>query len=167
MDNMMKPVLVRSTVKAQVGINIPYLNLKRTWPKKNTVLRLPKESLMQAIYEPGVEYLFKTGILVVEDEQDRIDLGLQDPVTGATVYILTDEKAEELIKKASIEEFKEEIEKMSHDQKVELAQTAIELNSTSYDKNLYLKQVAEINVDAIVRQNMEDKRREEMEKAIR
>lgn len=165
--NMPETVLVKSMVKAQVGITVPYLNLKRTWPKKNTVLRLPKETLSQAMYEPGVEYLFKTGILVIEDEQDRIDLGLQDPVTGETVYLMKDDKLAYLIKEAPIDEFKAECAKMSHDQQVEFARTAIELESTSYEKNLHLKELTEINVDLIVRTNMEEKRRAQAEKAGR
>lgn len=163
---MNKPVLVKSTVKAQVGINVPYLNLKRTWPKKNSVQRVQRDLLMQAIYEPGVEYLFKTGILIVEDEQDRIDLGLQDPETGETVYVLTDEMCKHLIQEADINEFKLELEKMSHDQVIELANTAIELESTSYEKNLALREASEINVDAIVRNNKEEQRRAQMQKAV-
>jgi len=162
---MMKPVLVKSTVNAQVGITLPYLNLNRTWPKKGSVLRLPKDVLMQAIYEPGVEYLFKTGILYIEDEEDRIDLGLEDPNTGATVYNLTEEKGTYLIKEASIDELKSEAEKMSRDQLEELAHMAISLDSTNYEKNLLLKEKSEIDVDLIVRRNMEEKRREAAEKA--
>ncbi len=153
-----KPVLVKSTVNAQVGINVPYLYLKRTWPQKNSVQRVQKDLLMQAIYEPGVEYLFKTGILVVEDKQDRIDLGLEDPDTGATVYILDDEKTEQLIKKATVEEFKQELKKMSHDQKVELAHAAVDMECVNYEKNSILRDETEINVDFMVRQIKEEKR---------
>lgn len=153
-----KPVLVKSTVNAQVGINVPYLYLKRTWPQKNSVQRVQKDLLMQAIYEPGVEYLFKTGILVVEDKQDRIDLGLEDPDTGATVYILSDEKVEQLIKKATVEEFKQELKKMSHDQKVELAHAAVDMECVNYEKNNILRDETEINVDFMVRQIKEEKR---------
>ena len=160
---MMKPVLVKSTVNAQVGITVPYLNLNRTWPKKGSVLRLPKDVLMQAIYEPGVEYLFKTGILYIEDEEDRIDLGLQDPETGEKVYELTDARAKYLIQEAPLDELKEDLEKMSHDQSIELSNMAVLLDSTNYEKNLLLKEKSEIDVDLIVRRNMEDKRREAME----
>jgi hypothetical protein len=71
-----------------------------------------------------------------------------------------------LIQEADINEFKLELEKMSHDQVIELANTAIELESTSYEKNLALREASEINVDAIVRNNKEEQRRAQMQKAV-
>ena len=68
MENM---VSIKSTVKALVSINVPTLNLRRSWPKKGAVQKIPFDVLEQAYFEPGVEYLFKTGVLYIEDMEDN------------------------------------------------------------------------------------------------
>jgi hypothetical protein len=72
-------ITIKSTVKAQVSISVPSLNLRRFWPKAGAIQRIPFDLLEQAIYEPGVEYLFKTGILYIDDMETKIKLGLEEP----------------------------------------------------------------------------------------
>ena len=73
-----KDITIKSTVKAIVVMNVPSLNLRRTWQKKGAIQKIPMELLEQAIYDPGVEYLFRSGTLYIEDMEAKIVLGLEE-----------------------------------------------------------------------------------------
>lgn len=159
-------VIVKSMVKAVVVMNVPTLNIKRTWLKKGAIQRIPKEILEQAIYDPGVEYLFKTGILYIDDMQTKIDLGLEEPETTepTNVIVLDNEAAKKLLTATPLKEYRETINKLSHEQLVELANTAVELEVTDYQRLNLLKQKTDIDVFKVVLANKEDKEKEEAEK---
>lgn len=133
MENM---VNIKSTVKALVSINVPTLNLRRSWPKKGAIQKIPFDVLEQAYFEPGVEYLFKTGVLYIEDMEVKRALGLEDPEAKAPTAIidLTDDYMKKLLTATPLKEFREEIEKLSHEQVKELVQFAVELGVTDYHR---------------------------------
>ena len=50
----------------------------RVWNKKGQTLPVSKDLLREAIYKPGVENMFKTGVLYIEDMDFKIELGLEE-----------------------------------------------------------------------------------------
>ena len=133
MENM---VNIKSTVKALVSINVPTLNLRRSWPKKGAIQKIPFDILEQAYFEPGVEYLFKTGVLYIEDMEVKRALGLEDPEAEAPTAIidLTDDYMKKLLTATPLKDFREEVEKLSHEQIKELVQFAVEIGVTDYHR---------------------------------
>ena len=133
MENM---VNIKSTVKALVSINVPTLNLRRSWPKKGAIQKIPFDVLEQAYFEPGVEYLFKTGVLYIEDMEVKRALGLEDPETKVPTAIidLTDDYMKKLLTATPLKDFREEVEKLSHEQIKELVQFAVEIGVTDYHR---------------------------------
>lgn len=133
MENM---VNIKSTVKALVSINVPTLNLRRSWPKKGAIQKIPFDVLEQAYFEPGVEYLFKTGVLYIEDMEVKRALGLEDPEAEAPTAIidLTDDYMKKLLTATPLKDFREEVEKLSHEQVKELVQFAVDLGVTDYHR---------------------------------
>ena len=133
MENM---VNIKSTVKALVSINVPTLNLRRSWPKKGAIQKIPFDVLEQAYFEPGVEYLFKTGVLYIEDMEVKRALGLEDPEAEAPTAIidLTDDYMKKLLTATPLKDFREEVEKLSHEQIKELVQFAVDLGVTDYHR---------------------------------
>lgn len=132
-----KLVKIKSMSRGTVGITVPYLSLRRTWARKGAVQQLPMDVLKEAIYEPGVEYLFKTGMLSIESLEDRIELGLEEPGTTeetAKLVSLSQEELIRLVKEASYDEFKEKLEKLTRPQALELAEVAIDQEITDYSK---------------------------------
>lgn len=101
-------VMVTSMVNGIVGITLPHLLFKKSWPKKGSKLPVDKEILRQAIYEPGVEYMFKNGILYIDDMDFKIELGLEEEGTTTPKNIIpVDEKfLERLLKKMPSYEMK-------------------------------------------------------------
>jgi hypothetical protein len=107
---MDEKVLVTSMVKHSVGITLPqngYMVEKR-WPQKGAKVLIDKEALREGIYLPGVEYMFKKGILYIDDMDFKIELGLEEPETKAPTNIIPmDEKyLERVMKRMPLAEMK-------------------------------------------------------------
>ena len=74
---MNERVIVTSMVSGRIGLVLPRMHINKVWPKKGTKLPVEKDILREAIYEPGVEYLFKQGLLYIDDMDFKIELGLE------------------------------------------------------------------------------------------
>ena len=150
-----KDITIKSTVKAIVVMNVPSLNLRRTWQKKGAIQKIPMELLEQAIYDPGVEYLFRSGTLYIEDMEAKIVLGLEEPGTEVPTKIiaLTTEEAEKLLKNTALKDFREKVASLSQDQANELVNVAIDLKITDYQRAQILKEKTGIDVFKFVIEN--------------
>lgn len=141
-------VIVTSMVNGQVGLTLPQLRYSRTWPSKGTKIPVSKDILREAIYEPGVEYIFKNGILYIDDMNFKIELGLeQEGTTTPTEVIPVDDKyLNRVLKLMPINEMKEAIEKMNPNQKEELILYAIHQNDISLDKVKIIDKLCNTNI---------------------
>lgn len=144
-------VTVKSTVKAQVSLNVPSLNLRRAWPKKGAIQKIPFDVLEQAIYEPGVEYLFKTGALYIEDMPTKIALGLEEPDTTepTNIIVLSEAEMKKLLTGTALKDFREKVESLSHEQVKELVRFAIAEKVTDYQRCSILSKAYGGNVDVL------------------
>lgn len=115
-------------VTSMVSGTISVLGLnRRVWRKKGQKLLVNKDSLREAIYDPGVEFMFKKGILYIEDMNFKIELGLEEPgAKNPTQVIPMDEKyMNRVLKLMPIGEMKQAINLMTSVQKQELVDYAI------------------------------------------
>lgn len=158
---MSDKVKVTSMTKGQIVISVPDLRFKREWPKKNTTLPIDKDILREAIFIPGVEYMFKQGILYIDDMDFKIELGLEPETAKEPVNIiaLTDAQMKRILTVLPITELKRELEKLTSTQKKELATYAIENECVDMAKIDVLN--ASLNIDLLravqlKRQNQED-----------
>ena len=128
-DKVMVTSMVGGTISVS-GLN------HRVWNKKGQKLPVSKDILREAIYEPGVEYMFKKGILYIEDMDFKIELGLEAEGTKVPTEILPmDEKfMNRVLKLMPIPEMKTTIEKMTMVQKQELVDFAVKQNDISLDR---------------------------------
>lgn len=151
MNTATNMVTVKSTVKAQVSLNVPSLNLRRSWPKKGAIQKIPFDALEQAIYEPGVEYLFKSGTLYIEEMEIKIALGLEDPESTApeNIIVLNDAEMKKLLTGTALKDFRETVEKLSHEQLKELIRYAIEIRVTDFQRCSILSKAYGGNVDVL------------------
>ena len=126
-------VMVTSMVGGTISVSA--LN-HRVWNKKGQKLPVSKDILREAIYEPGVEYMFKKGILYIEDMDFKIELGLEAEGTKAPTEILPmDEKfMNRVLKLMPVPEMKTTIDKMTMVQKQELVDFAVKQNDISLDR---------------------------------
>ena len=126
-------VMVTSMVGGTISVSA--LN-HRVWNKKGQKLPVSKDILREAIYEPGVEYMFKKGILYIEDMDFKIELGLEAEGTKVPTEILPmDEKfMNRVLKLKPVPEMKTTIDKMTMVQKQELVDFAVKQNDISLDR---------------------------------
>lgn len=140
---MNEKVIVTSMIRGIVSINRPEYRLVKTWPKKGTKLPVDKDSLREAIYEPGIEYMFKNGMLYIDDMDFKIELGLEEEGAKApTAIIPIDEKyLERLLKRMPVAEMKAAIKAMTNDQRYEVIEYASEQKDIQMDKVQAIKEI--------------------------
>ena len=124
-------------VTSMVGGTISASSLEhRVWNKKGQKLPVSKDVLREAIYEPGVEYMFKNGILYIDDMELKIELGLEAPGTETPTEVLPidDKYLNRVLKLMPLSEMKSTIDKMSIVQKQELVDYASKQNDIQLDR---------------------------------
>ena len=149
---MNERVMVTSMVSGRIGLVLPRLHINKVWPKKNTKLPVEKDVLREAIYEPGVEYMFKQGLLYIDDMDFKIELGLEEEGTKAPTNVIPmDEKyMSRVLKLMPIAEMKKAITVMNDNQKRELIDFASEQNDISFDRMDVIKKLTGIDVVKVI-----------------
>lgn len=149
---MNEKVNVVSMVSGRVGLILPHMHINKVWPKKGTKLPVDKDILREAIYEPGVEYMFKQGMLYIEDMDFKIELGLEEEGTkDPTEIIPVDEKyLKRVLKLMPISEMKKVVQNMNNNQRRELIDYAAEQNDIQFDRMDALKQITGIDVIKVI-----------------
>ena len=150
---MNERVMVTSMVSGRIGLVLPRLHINKVWPKKNTKLPVEKDVLREAIYEPGVEYMFKQGLLYIDDMDFKIELGLEEEGTKAPTNVIPmDEKyMSRVLKLMPIAEMKKSISAMNDNQKRELIDFASEQNDISFDRMDVIKKLTGIDVVEVIK----------------
>ena len=145
-------VMVTSMVSGRIGLVLPNLRMNKVWPQKGTKLPVEKDVLREAIYEPGVEYMFKKGILFIEDMDFKIELGLEEEGTKMPTNIIPmDEKyMNRLMRLMPLSEMRAAVSKLSDDQKRELADYASNQNDVSMDRVAVLKELTGIDILRVI-----------------
>ena len=148
-------VIVTSMVNGIISLNQPQYRLVRTWPKKGTKLPVEKDALRQAIYEPGVERIFKEGILYIEDMAFKIELGLEEEETTVPTNIIpVDEKyLERVLKRMPIAEMKKVIKDMNDTQVRELLDYAIHQEDIQMDRLSMIKELTGVDLFKVIELN--------------
>ena len=126
--------------------------MRKTWPRKGTKLPIEKDLLREAIYEPGVEFMFKNGILYIDDMDFKIELGLEEEGTKAPTNIIAlDEKyMNRIMRLMPLAEMRTAIVKLADNQKRELIDYASEQNDVSMDRLNILKELTGIDVLKVI-----------------
>ena len=136
-------------VTSMVGGTVSASSLEhRVWNKKGQKLPVSKDVLREAIYEPGVEYMFKNGILYIEDMDFKIELGLESEGAKAPTDILPvdDKYLNRVLKLMPVPEMKAAIDKMSIVQKQELVDYASKQNDIQLDRLAIVSEKCKVDV---------------------
>ncbi len=145
---MSEKVAVVSNSKSTVSVFIPELKLKRTWDKKGAKVFIEKETLEEAMYNPGVEYMFKEGILYIPEMEVKKELGLEpeDAQEPENIIVLTDEQKKEWMSpKKQAWELRAMLEKLSYENKKDFCNYVIENELLDSKKSNVIKEVCGID----------------------
>lgn len=150
MENRM--VSFRNTTSGNVIVHEPAYNIHREFLGKNTIQKIPFDIVEQLMWRPGFKNMIKSGILYIDNMQDKIDLQLEDPDTKAPtkIKVFTDEQILTLLKIKSFEDFVKELSTVSIDQANAVVNYAVENSIVDSKKVDYLKEITGRDVVKII-----------------
>jgi hypothetical protein len=122
MANMIK---VRSASDFTLVINAPEIPLVKTWNRRGAIYPIDKDVLIQAYYSTSLESLVKKGMLVIEDKDFLIEVGLIEEKNEEVAIELTHALMDKCISTMPLWELEQTLKKMSEYQISELAEYAI------------------------------------------
>lgn len=156
---MEKKIKVKNLVNGRVGITLPDLRLNVNWDRKGQTRMIDFDTLQEALYDYGTEYMFKEGMLGIEDMETKIALGLEPE--GATepqfIKVLDDDQMKRMMTVMPIFEFKKELEGVPREQVLNLVDYAVQNEYSDIKKCDILKEITGIDVISAIRLNREDK----------
>ena len=155
---MDKKVKVVSLVSQRVVLTVPDLRLRRVWERKGATAVIPFEQLEEAMYSPGVENMFRNGILGIDDMEVKIALGLEpdgaaEPVN---IIILNDAQRERYLRNMPMVDFRQKVKELPQEQLIELAEYAIAHEIADFDKSDLLLKLTDIDVMGAIRLNRDN-----------
>lgn len=157
--NDKEKVTIVSTVNGTVGIYLPDLRFRKEWTRKGMKVQVDKELLEDILYDPGSEYMFKTGMLYIEDMDVKKELGLEpeDATQPVNIIVLNDKDKERYLKNLPLHEFKEKVKELSVEQRRDLVDYAVEHEVISFDKNEVLEELVGLNPMKMIQLNRQNK----------
>lgn len=159
----MKKVKIENMTTGRVIVKDPSTNFRMIWERKGMVRQIDEEILEQLMYRPGVEYLFRQGMLaIIGEERDKVmeDLGLKVEGEESDIIYLTEEKIKEVLE-LKMAQFRKEANKLSREQLFELTNYCIKHERTDFEKVEFLKGKTGIDILSAIRLNRQDKEKVE------
>ena len=152
-------VTIVSTVNGIVGIYLPDLRFRKEWTKKGQKQKIDKELLQDIMYDTGSEYMFRTGMLYIEDMEVKKELGLepQDAEKPTNIIVLDEKQMIRYLTVLPVHEFKEKVKDLSIEQARNLVDYAVQKEMINIDKSEILKDITGLNALAMIQTNRKNK----------
>lgn len=143
-----RKVKVKSMVEGGGILNFPDLKFRREFSKKEAVVSIPFGIMEEGLYDVGFRKMIDQGVLLIENQQDRIDLGLEEqleegeiaPLSFATP--LTNGQIVKLLKLDTVEKFEEIFRTSSKVQRDEIIACAVKEKITDMPRAEIIKKYA-------------------------
>lgn len=144
---MGEKVTVISNSRNVVSVCIPDLKLKKSWARKGAKVLIDKDILEEAMFDPGVEYMFKSGLLYVQDVKTKIDLGLEPEGATASknVFMSDEEKEEYMSSKKQAWQLEEKLKELSHEGKRDFCDYVVEHELFDSKKSNIIKKICGVD----------------------
>lgn len=157
---MGKKIKIQSLVSGIVIVKDDTLRLRREWKNKGAIQIIDSDDLDILLYDPGVEYMFRQGVLDFVDEAEgkkfKIDFGWEQPGEEPEVIRVDDDLMREMMTEMNVADFRKQVKKLTKEQLFELTRFCIENNYTQYEKVEILKQVTDVDIINTIRLTKED-----------
>jgi len=152
-------VTVISTVNGVVGIYLPDLRFKKEWTRKGQRQKIDKDLLQDIMYDPGSEYMFRTGMLYIEDMDIKKEIGLEpeEATEPVNIIILDEQQLHRYLTVMPLHEFKENVKKLSIEQAKNLVDYAVQKETITFDKAEFLEKITGLNAMSMIQLNRKNK----------
>lgn len=136
-------VRLRSTDPGTVVIHEAAYGIHREFSGMGAIQQIPFDTIEQLLWQPGFKYMIDSGMLYIDDMQDKIDLGLEEPDTKVPtkIKVLNEAQMLTLLKVKPFKEFKEELDTVSIEQINNLVDFAVKNELVDSEKDAYLKDI--------------------------
>lgn len=144
---MSRMVIVKSGVMGTVSVVYPQYGLNRKWNKMGQPMQIPFETLQQCLWENGFDRMIRSGVLYIDNMQDKIDLGLEpaDATAPVNIIVFSESDMEMLLKSVPFDAFKERVLAAPKLQVDNLIDYAIEHEIVDMQKVDFLKKLTASN----------------------
>lgn len=161
--NTNRMVTLRSMVNKTVIVNEPAYSIRRVFPNKGAIQTIPFTTVEQLLWSNGFRNMLTTGTLYIDNMQDKIDLGLEEPDTKVPtkIKVLTEEQMLTLMKVRSYGDFVKELSTLPLDQAHALVDYAVKTQTLDSQKINYLRELTGRDALKIISRNRDA---EEMDK---
>ena len=152
-------VTVISTINGVVGIYLPDLRFKKEWTRKGQRQKIDKDLLQDIMYDPGSEYMFRTGMLYIEDMNIKKEIGLEpeEATEPVNIIILDEQQLHRYLTVMPLHEFKENVKKLSIEQAKNLVDYAVQKETITFDKAEFLEKITGLNAMSMIQLNRKSK----------
>lgn len=147
-------VVLKNMINGNVSVKKPQYGVNRTWTRMGQPMAIPFDLVEQLLWDTGFNNMIRSGILYIENMQDKIDLGLEPEgaVEPENIIVLSQDQIKALWTVKTLAEFKEEIKKLPMTQIDAITEYAVANKIVKTDKAEFLKEYAQKDVlKAIVR----------------
>lgn len=152
-------VTIVNTINARVGIDLPDIHFSHTWAKKGDKFTVTHDIFDAMMYDTGAHNMFEKGILYTEDMEVKKEYGLEpeDAEEPVNIIILSEAQMKRYLSVMPFRDFKAELDKVSDEQVVLLAQYAIANKITpDINKKKYIQDRAMIDIYKVIEENQRD-----------
>lgn len=157
---MENKVNVKCMVNHAVGINVRSIPFRCEWIGKGAERKIDRDILEQIMYDPGVRYMFESGMLYIEEMETKQELGLEpeEAEEPVNIIILTDKQKRNCLINMPYNDFTSVVDKLSIEQLNELVDYAVENKLIDFERDEYIKNKCGrdiINTIRLMRENKE------------
>ena len=159
-------VMITNMVNGLVSIKDYTYNVNRRWDKRGQTLPIAFEAVEGLLWQSGFRKMIESGVLYINNLQDKKDLGLEPQEVDQPVNIiaLTELQMQNLLKNVPLSVFKKEIENLPRVQVDNLIEYAVQNKIVDMDKCEYLHRVTGKDIITAIKAKEEDKKADERER---
>lgn len=157
MNTEIRKVTVKSMANYPVSLYIEDLKFKRSFENEGETKAIEFETLSEGLSSNGVRTLFEEGILIIENQKDRIDLGLQEGEADEERFkVLNHGQILKLLRVDSTVKLGETLKILPREQILRIADIAIREKITDYERCMLIKKYCGVDVITSVQNGSDD-----------
>ena len=155
----MSKVNIVNTTRGSVFVEVREIPFRHDWTVQGAKFAVEHEVLEQLMYDKGFKYMIDTGMLYIEDMEEKKALGIEpeEAKEPVNVIVLTDKERRRYMVNLSLEEFKEKVRKLSYEQVTQLADYAVANRLADFDKAEFLKELCGRDILQAIRLSAQNK----------
>lgn len=144
----MAKVKITSTTVGEVCVFQPSIPFRMSWPAKGSTRVVEEDVLEQLLYTSGFKRMIDAGVLYIEDMEIKKKYGIEpeDATEPVNVIVLSDADKKKYLTMYSLDKFKQEIKKLSHEQLIDLADYAIANEIADFGKSDVIEKACGKNI---------------------